>query len=148
MKVTFQSSDLFTIEAEGNTHTEVFERLSSLSEVFSSNQCGCCQSDRLVPVHRVVDEVSFYEFKCTKCYAKLSMGQHKKGGTLYPRRRYHKEHPDITSGKVKWDKDNPPFLPNNGWSKYNSKSTEDAEVNTPTPTPKTKAKSVDPDIKF
>jgi hypothetical protein len=127
MKVEFKASELFTVTAEGTTHAEVFGNVAGLAEVFSANTCGLCRSGNLIPIKRVVDDVAHYEMKCRDCGARLTMGQHKKGGSLYPRRRYHQEHPDVKAGKVQWDRDNPPYLPNGGWEKWVGERNDDSE---------------------
>ena len=50
---------------------------------------------------RTVEGNDYFELKCTDCGAVLSFGQHKKGGTLFPKR-----------------KDESGWLKNKGWHKW------------------------------
>jgi hypothetical protein len=76
--------------------------LAAAQEVFESeSECGCCHAKELRFRVRVVDENEFYELACS-CGARFEFGQHKKGGSLFPKRRAE----DGTA------------LPNRGWSKW------------------------------
>ena len=81
---------------------EIFEELSSIQEVFGESECGKCKSQNIRFQVRNVDDNKFYELKCNACGSTLAFGCHKKGGTLFPKRK------DDT-GK---------YLINNGWSKW------------------------------
>lgn len=114
MKVTYYPNQLFSVEAEGASHKEVFTQLAGLSEVFSVDQCGCCKSKDLRPIVRDVQNVKHYELRCSKCGAKLAYGQSKDGQTLYPRKRAHKQHELVTSGKLQEGD----HLPDGGWVRW------------------------------
>lgn len=120
MKVQFRASPKFVVGAEGNTHKEVFEELAGLSEVFSNDTCGACQSSNTLPIVRTVDGNNFYEMACRDCRARLSFGQSKTGGSLYPRRRRHDKHPDVVAGRAEADS----WLPGNGWVVYNPRDND------------------------
>jgi len=104
MRVT-QSNGTITLEAEGTTHKEVFKELSDLQEVFDHKNCGKCDGDNLRFIVRNVEDNDFFELHCANrnCRARLSFGQHKKGGSLFPKRK------DAEGG----------WLNNNGWLVYN-----------------------------
>lgn len=114
MKVEYKASELFTVTAEGNTHTELWSNLAGLAEVFGVEKCGMCGSHELLPIKRVVDDVSHYELTCKKCRARLTLAQNKTGSSLYPRRKYHKLQSEVQAGRAKVDD----YIPNNGWEKW------------------------------
>lgn len=108
MKVSYKASNRFTIEAEGNTHKEVFTNLASLTEVFGVDKCGKCGCEDIVPIIRKAEDKkkkvhTFYELKCRKCFAKFSFGQHLTGDTLFPQRK---------------DPDTGEYKPDGGWVKF------------------------------
>ncbi len=90
MKVGFNSQAGYYLEAEGDDHRAVFEQLASLQEIFAENQCAACKSDRGIKLQvRNVDDNKFYEMVCQNgdCRAKLAFGCHKKGNSLFPKRK-------------------------------------------------------------
>lgn len=129
IKVNFRSTELFTVEAEGSTHIEVFAEIAKLAEVFSAKECGMCKSHDIVPTHRTVDGVSHYEMKCNGCNARLTLAQSKKGGTLYPRRRYHKDQSEVKSGRAVAED----WIPNGGWQKWQNERDDSNEEAAPPP---------------
>jgi len=117
MKATIKVSPRVIIEAEGNTHTEVFEQAASMQEVFGVGKCDKCKCEDLRFVVRTDDEENkYYELHCQnwKCRARLSFGQNKTGGTLYPRRKETKKQ-SIMGGSVEANG----WLPDNGWIRWN-----------------------------
>jgi hypothetical protein len=114
MKCIYSTADgRLKLEVDGNTETELFQKLSKFQEVFESEtKCGVCGCENLKYVVRTVDENNYYELKCTEknCRARFAFGQHKKGGSLFPKRK---------------DKDGN-WIKNNGWEKYSGKK-EDGE---------------------
>jgi len=102
MKLTYQVNNKLTFELEGDGQKEIFKELSAIQEIFSEESCGLCKSTNLKYVVRNVDGNDYYELRCADCGAILAFGQHKKGGTLFPRRK---------DDDGKW-------LPNRGWHKY------------------------------
>lgn len=90
-------------EIEGATVKDLFREVSQIAEVFDTEtNCGACGSNFIRYLARKVEDFDFYELHCNKCHARLSFGQAKKGGGLFPKRR---------------DDDGNP-LPNRGWAKY------------------------------
>ena len=104
MKVTYTTPNRLSVELEGNTQVELFKQLADFQEVFDQNGCGKCQKKNLKFVVRNVEDNDFYEVACTHCGCRLSFGQHKKGGSLFPKNR------DDKGG----------WLPNRGWGKWDN----------------------------
>jgi hypothetical protein len=105
MKLNYKVSDKLSFELEGEGQKEIFKELASIQEIFGEESCGLCKSHNLRYVVRNVDGNDYYELRCADCGAILAFGQHKKGGTLFPRRK---------DDEGKW-------LPNRGWHKYTPK---------------------------
>jgi hypothetical protein len=102
MKVICKVNDKLTFELDGAGQKDIFEKLSSVQEVFGESACGKCAGTDLRFQVREVDSNKFYEIKCNKCGAVLAFGAHKKGDTLFPKRK-------DSDGK---------FLPDKGWHKW------------------------------
>lgn len=111
MKVLYTTrNNRMTFELEGKTHTDIFEQIAAVQEVFEQTECvraGKKSDNVKFVVREDAEENKYYELVCQDSdpelrYAKLAFGQHKKGGSLFPRRK---------------DKDNK-YLPNNGWVIY------------------------------
>jgi hypothetical protein len=105
MKLNYKVSDKLSFELEGDGQKEIFKELSAIQEIFGEESCGLCKSHNLRYVVRNVEGNDYYELRCVDCGAILAFGQHKKGGTLFPRRK---------DDDGKW-------LPNRGWHKYTPK---------------------------
>lgn len=105
MKLKYKVNDKLEFELEAEGQKQVFKELATIQEIFGESQCGCCKSGDVKFVVRNVDDNDYYELRCTKCGAVLSYGQHKKGGTLFPKRK----------------DENGNYLDNNGWYKYTKK---------------------------
>ena len=105
MKITYKISDKMQCEIEEDGQKEIFKKLSSIQEIFGEAECGLCKCTNLRFAVRSVDGNDYYELKCTKCGASLAFGQHKKGGTLFPKRKDDKGE----------------YLPNRGWYKWQAK---------------------------
>ena len=108
MKVTYKASDKLSFELEGAGQKEIFKDLALIQEIFSEDTCNLCTKSSLRFIVRNVEGNDYYELRCNDCGAVLSFGQHKKGGTLFPKRR---------------DDDNN-WLPNNGWHKWQKNQSE------------------------
>ncbi len=89
MKLNYNSEDgRMHVELAGESIKDIFERLSEFQEVFECDTaCGCCNSASIRFLARTVDEYKFYELSCRACSARLSFGQQKKGGGLFPKRK-------------------------------------------------------------
>src|SRR5262245_36020049 len=110
MKATFTINQLqFELQAE--TGLELFQQAAQIQEIFEAEtECGCCESENIRYAYRVIDDYKFYELVCRECGAQFKFGQHKKDGSLFPKR--------------KDDAGN--FLPNRGWSVFQHGSREEA----------------------
>ncbi len=104
MKVQYKTRDgrcLFEVQAE--TPKELFKGIAQIQDIFEADTaCGCCASTNLRYSVRTVDDNDYYDLQCSDCTASLSFGQHKKGGSLFPRRKEQ-------GGAI---------LPNRGWKKW------------------------------
>jgi len=122
MKLLYTTRDgRMQFELEGKTQTDLFEQLSQVQEVFENGVCrrkGKESDNVRYRVREDKEENKYYELVCIDTdpvlrNAKLSFGQHKKGGTLYPHRK---------------DKENK-WLPDNGWVVYVPTKEEKVEEN-------------------
>jgi len=102
MKLNYKINDKLSVELESDGQKEIFKELAVLQEVFGENTCGMCSSTSIKFMSRNVDDNDYYELRCSDCGAILAFGQHKKGNTLFPKR--------------KDDQGN--YLPNKGWHKW------------------------------
>lgn len=104
MKVTYTTpGGAMALEAVGDTHKDLFKQLSSLQEVFANTTCLACNGgDHTRFVVRTVEDNDFYELHCQVCKARLSFGQHKKNGTLFPKRKDENGKWLEHGGWVKW----------------------------------------------
>lgn len=102
MKARFRANDRLEFELEGAGQKELFKELAMIQEIFGEEKCGCCGKSNIRHLVRNVDDNNYYELRCTDCGAILSFGQHKKGGTLFPKRK----------------DDDGNYLPNKGWHKW------------------------------
>ena len=90
------------LKVEGETQKDIFRELARAQETFEAeSECGICKSTQIRYRVRTVDENEYFELQCCACGARFEFGQHKKGGSLFPKRRG----------------ENGP-LPNKGWSKW------------------------------
>jgi RNase P subunit RPR2 len=105
MKAT-RNYEKLTIDVEATTHTELFEALHQVDEVFGEEKCGKCGSLEVkFRVREDKEENKYYELHCNSCFAKKMFGQHKKGGTLFPKRTQEINGEDA-------------YLPTGGWVIY------------------------------
>lgn len=91
-------------ELDASDERGLFEKLAHIQEIFD-NKCGKCKSENIKFVVRNVDENKYYEGSCTDCYARLSYGCHKKGGTLFPKRKDNEGNYLPDGGWLKWNKE-------------------------------------------
>lgn len=105
MKVQYKVNENLTFEVDAAGQKEVFKELAMIQEIFGEKSCGVCKGKDLRFICRTVEGNDYYELKCS-CGAVLSFGQHKKGGTLFPKRK----------------DDNNEYLPNYGWYKWQNKN--------------------------
>lgn len=118
MEVFFRPTPDLTIKIECRDVEDIFQQLAPLQEVLTNCKCGKCGCDKVRLLHRVVGDKNYdvYEILCTKCGAKLQLGNN--GKALFPRR--YEQDPDdpkqplMKDGKKVW-------LPDNGWIKWDAK---------------------------
>lgn len=76
-KVTFNA---------GAGEKDVFKQISRFQEVFElNNVCGNCKGTDIYLRTRTIDSDDYYEKVCNKCGYSFSYGQHRTGGTLFPK---------------------------------------------------------------
>lgn len=110
MKASYRTQDgRMTFEVSGDTPKQIWEQVAAVQELFEADsECGLCHSKEgkgLRFVAREYDDNKYYELRCLQCFARLSFGQHKKGGGLFAKRK---------------DKDGN-RLEHRGWEKYERK---------------------------
>ena len=106
MKALYNVNNRLQFEVEGSGQKELFKELATIQEIFGEEKCGMCGNSSLKFLVRNVEGNDYYELRCNECTALLSFGQHKKGGTLFPKRK----------------DDNGNYLPHKGWHKWNPKA--------------------------
>lgn len=78
------------IKVEAGDQKSLFERIAEAEAVFdAATKCGLCNcSDIEYQVRVLKDGNKYYELQCRACNGRLSFGQHKSGGTLFPKREW------------------------------------------------------------
>jgi hypothetical protein len=88
MKINYTSkNNRMNLQIESESAKDAFKKLAEFQEVFDEKCCQQCKSDDLKFVVRTVDSNDYFELKCNGCFAKLAYGQHKTGGSLFPKRK-------------------------------------------------------------
>lgn len=105
MKLTYKVNERLAFELEAAGQKEVFKELAVIQEVFGENSCGACNKENIKFIVRNVEGNDYYELKCNDCGAILAFGQHKKGGTLFPKRKDDENNWLPHKGWHKWTKD-------------------------------------------
>lgn len=106
MKVVYTTRNgRMSTEIEGDSQRDIFEGIARFQEIFEESKCGKCGNDDIQFITRNVDDNMYYELRCKSCSAKLTLGVHKKGGGLFPKR-----------------KDGDTWLADGGWLKWNAKT--------------------------
>ena len=110
MKVTYQSSDKFTVEFDVSNHKELFAQVARFEEVFSNTVCGQCGGDNTKFVTRNVTkdgkQFTFHEVRCQnpQCRAKLEFGELSDGsGNMFPKRKNENGDYKGKYGWYRWD---------------------------------------------
>lgn len=109
MKIKYTTKNQrMCIEIDNDSVKDAFKHLAEFQEVFDQEACGLCKSDNLQLVVRTVDSNDYYEIKCRDCGAKLAFGQHKSGGSLFPKRKRQDGSYDAEGqGWHKWNGNSP-----------------------------------------
>lgn len=93
-------------EAEADKVKELWKKLALVQSIFdAASACGVCGKQEIRYNHRVARGFDYFELVCCdpECNARLSFGQHKEGGTLFPKRK------DENGNHLDYD----------GWARYN-----------------------------
>lgn len=107
MKLRYKVGDRLEFEVEGTGQKEVFKELASIQEIFGEESCGLCNKKNLRFIVRNVDGNDYFEIRCSDCGAVLAFGQHKKGGTLFPKRKDEENNWLPNRGWHRWQKEDP-----------------------------------------
>ena len=100
MKVTYTTKNQrLAVQIEESSAKETFRKLAEFQEVFDEPFCRLCSSENLQFVVRTVEGNDYYELRCRDCSGKLAFGQHKSGGSLFPKRKTA----DGRSGWYRWN---------------------------------------------
>jgi len=106
MKVSYTTGNgRLTVELEGETQRDLFDRIGKFQEVFEESACGKCGSENLKFITRDVDGNVYYELRCSDCFAKLAFGCHKVGGGLFPKRKDADNNRLNDNGWVRWNRE-------------------------------------------
>jgi hypothetical protein len=74
------------IKVEAGDQKGLFKQIAGVEDVFdAATTCGLCGSNDLSFRTRTVDGNDYYDLACRKCHATMRYGQHKTGGTLFPK---------------------------------------------------------------
>lgn len=130
MKLHYRTRDgRMTVELEADTQTELWKELSRFQEVFELGPVRAKIGDKVLESNNIKynvrtdkDENEYLEAICMEDgplkWFKVQMGQHKKGGGLFPKR------PDRDDKNYQWGL--------GGWSKWvgqkENKETSDSET--------------------
>jgi hypothetical protein len=83
------------IKVEAGDQKSLFKQIAGVEDVFdAATACGLCGSTDLSFRVRTVDSNDFYDLACRKCRATMHFGQHKTGGTLFPKHKWEIYKPD------------------------------------------------------
>jgi hypothetical protein len=74
------------IKVEAESQKELFRQIAQAQDIFDIEmKCGACGSLDIHFQVRSIKGNDFFELVCPKCNAQFKFGQHKVGGTLYPK---------------------------------------------------------------
>ncbi|MBT4604105.1 hypothetical protein HOC01_00560 [archaeon] len=108
MKINYTTRNKnINVELQSESVKDAFKQLAEFQEIFDEKCCGACKNIDLQFVVRTVENNDYYELKCKACFAKLAYGQHKVGGSLFPKRK----NPDGSYDNI-----------NQGWHKWQAKT--------------------------
>ena len=92
-----------TIKLDAQDIKGLFRQLSALQGAFEAeSECGLCKSKEIIYNVRVHDENEYFELICTACGAQFGFGQHKKGGSIFAKRKDENGKPLPARGWYKW----------------------------------------------
>jgi hypothetical protein len=126
MKAQVKVSKHIILEVSAETQKGLFEEIAAAHEVFGESRCGCCDSEDIRPVYRKVTKgkksYEYPEYHCENCRARLSLGCHLEGGTLFPQRRLL-ENGQPATGE---DREKGKFGKHRGWTTWKGEPKGDA----------------------
>ena len=102
MQMSVKLSDRLSVVVDGKDQRDVFCQIAELEEIFGINTCGACQSNDVYFRVRNVEDNSYHEIACSKCGATLALGQMKKDGKLFPKRKDDEGNWFKNGGWLKW----------------------------------------------
>lgn len=108
MKAHLLVNPKLRFEVEAKDQKDMFGQLAEIEEIFSEGKCRKCGKTNIKFIKRTIEDNDYYELQCKDCYAKLAFGAHKKGNTLFPKRK---------DADGNW-------LPNGGWTIWTGKKDE------------------------
>jgi hypothetical protein len=121
MKCQYKVNPFTVLELEAPNSKEMFAAMAQVAEIFGSQftMCGKCKDAKFVPrpvVRLNKAKESFYELHCTNpdCRARYAYGQGKDMKSIFPQRKFSKNHPQ--KGQYK---------PDNGWVVYKNAAEEE-----------------------
>lgn len=119
MKYTYRPTDKLQIEFEASTDKEAIKILASCDEVHgASKRCGHCGSDDIAYILRTNSKGhQFPELLCRKCRYKLAFGQNSDGRSIFPRRRFHAQHPSVKAQRS----EEGDYIGHEGWELFKSR---------------------------
>jgi hypothetical protein len=75
------------VKINAETVAQLFREIGSVASVLDvDTACGKCKSPNIFPNVRNAQDYEYFELNCADCGARLSFGQHKEGGGLFPKR--------------------------------------------------------------
>lgn len=92
MEVNYKSlCGRMAVKFVANDNKDLFTQIAKFAEIYENNlNCGHCKSEKTRLSVRVVEDNSYFERVCNDCGYSMAFGQHKKGGTLFPKRQWNK----------------------------------------------------------
>lgn len=131
LRLTAEVRPGVSVQVEAETQKELFQQYAGAWEVFSEPKCGLCGSGirpkyREVTVGKQVYDYHEYECLDPDCRARLGLGAHMAGGTLFPQRKL------MPNGEPEVKKHREAGLSgtygrHNGWTKYRGESSDQSD---------------------
>jgi translation initiation factor 2 beta subunit (eIF-2beta)/eIF-5 len=87
MEATYKTANgRLMIKVEAESQKDLFKQIAQAQDVFDAQgACGECESASIRLRVRHHEKGDYYEMVCNACGAQFSFGQHKTGGTLFPK---------------------------------------------------------------
>ena len=92
-----------TVKLDAQDIKALFRQLAQFQGAFEAEtECGLCKSKDVTYNVRVHDDSEYFELVCSACGAQFGFGQHKKGATLFAKRKNDKGGNLPARGWYKW----------------------------------------------